>query len=116
MKTAGITLVFILAAIVAPAQSPAPQATLRVTVVVKSSVALVPAADGSQQLVVANAPDPKETFSATGPLGGEARGVVHYTPPAGPVPFDVIREIRSMKTTGDKAVPRPSAVVTAVPR
>ena len=115
MKNAGIFLVLALASVIASAQSRpgqighSAQGTLTVTVIVESSVGLVAGADGKQQLIVANAPDPKQTFSRQAPS-------VAYSFPGKPVRFEVTREMQLLNVTGGPASSEPVTLVTVVPR
>jgi len=114
MKTVAILILFAIASIAASAQSPqgrvghSTQATLTVTVVVESSVGLVASPDGRQKLIVANAPDSRETFSRQMPA-------VAYNFPGKRVHFDVTRETQVMNATG-KANHQPVTITTVVPR
>src|ERR1051325_5169963 len=69
------------------------QGALTVTVVIESSVGLVAGPDGRQQLIVANAPDSRETFSPPAPA-------VAYNFPRKSVHFDVMRETQMMNAAG----------------
>ena len=114
MKTIGTFILLAIASIAASAQSRqghvgrSAQGTLTVTVVIESSVGLIAGPDGRQQLVVANAPDSRETFSRHTPA-------VAYNFPVKPVHFDVTSETQVMKVTG-KANRQPVAITTVVPR
>src|SRR5216684_165953 len=69
MKAGPVLILFLFAFNVVQGQSPYKQSggpaqgSLRVTVTVEPSVWLTMAPDGKQEMVVANAPDPKEAFS-----------------------------------------------------
>ena len=84
------------------------QGALTVTVVVESSVGLVAGPDGRQQLIVANAPDTRETFSRQEPA-------VAYSFPGKSVRFDVMRKTQAMNAAG-KANHRTVTITTVVPR
>jgi hypothetical protein len=92
------------------------QASLTVTVVVESSVSLVPGQDGEQQLIVANVPDPRETFSSRTALKKDAGGSVMYAFPGKPFHAEVTRETQMLKLNGAKAGRQPVTVVTVVPQ
>ena len=122
MKTAILLLVFAFAGTATSGQSRqgqighSAQGSLTVTVVVESSVGLIASPNGKQQLVVANAPDSKETFSGQAPLKKDSRASVVYSFPGKPVHFDVTRETQLTNVTSGKAVYPPVTVVTVVPR
>jgi len=115
MKTLGILILLVIAAsVAAPAQSRpvqvgrSAQGSLTVTIVIESSVGLVTSPDGRQQLMVANAPDPRETFSRQAPA-------VAYKFPVKLAHFDVTRETQVMNVTG-KANHQPVTITTVVPQ
>ena len=114
MKTLGTLILLAIASVAASAQSRqgqvgrSAQGTLTVTVVVESSVGLVASPDGRQQLIVANAPDSRETFSPQMPA-------VAYNFPGKPVHFDIMRATKMLNVTG-KSNHQPVTITTVVPR
>ena len=89
------------------------QASLTVTVMVESSVGLVPGEDGKPQLIVANAPDPRETFS---PRTAVSKSSVLYAVAGKPVHVEVTRETEMLRINGGKTGRQPVTVVTVVPQ
>ena len=126
MSSQGLKLVclalFVSLTVIAAAQSPhdrnvrSAQGSLTVNVIVESSVGLIQGADGENQLVVANAPDSKETFSPRGSLNKDSRSPVSYSFPGEPADFDRSCETRVMDVSDGNKVHQPVTVLTVVPR
>jgi len=151
MKAGPVLLLFLFTFNVVQGQSPLKQSggpaqgSLRVTVTVEPSVWLTMAPDGKQEMVVANAPDPKDAFShapfpknqsknrlknqntvtarastvmppAQGP-GSQGEAVVQFSLTHEAKQFEVKQEIRMMDASeGGKTGSRPVKVTTVVPR
>jgi hypothetical protein len=113
---------FVSTTVGAAAQSPhdrnsrSAQGSLTVSVVVESSVGLMPGSDGQHRLVVANAPDPKETFSPRESLNKNSRSPVSYSFPRRPADFDRTRETQLMDVRGGNNRRQQVTLITVVPR
>ena len=110
MQAGRVLILFLFTSSVVQGQSPYKQSggpaqgSLRVTVTVEPSVWLRMGPDGKQEMVVANAPDPKESFFHV-PSQTEAKQ------------FEVKQEIRMMDVNkGGKAGRQPVKVTTVVSR
>jgi hypothetical protein len=152
MQAGPVLLLFLFTFSVAQGQLPyresggPAQGSLRVTVTVEPSVWLVMATDGKQEMVVANAPDPKEAFfhapslknqsknqpnkkqdtltaspsavilPAEGP-GKQVEAAVQFRLPTEAKQFEMKQEIRMMDVSEiGKTGRQPVKVITVVPR
>jgi hypothetical protein len=113
------------------------QGTLTVSVTVVPSVWLIMEAEGKQEIMVANAPDSKESFSqpahpkpkpsarpsrrpakAVSPVAQQkSSSEVSYRFPTGSTKFEVTEETKMMNVTeGGKTTQQPVRVTTVVPQ
>ena len=110
------------------------ESTLTITATVQATVSIDMSHAGEQRVIVANAPDPKESFYRS-PLSRQSKTVnaraeirkkaaadpseaaVAYSFPAKPGQFEVIRTTRVMDVSdGGKTHPQAVAVITVVAR
>jgi len=91
-------------AVPAPAQSRSTheataEGSLTVTAVVNSSVGFMRTPDGRQLLIIANAPDPKETFFLSCAAEKDSHAALIDTVLFTQIPFELAKQTRSLTTS-----------------